>query len=197
MADGFLTSLIALVAVSSVLPVLPSVQAYTAELTRADARRYMLTALFGANLVGLGFIVLTPYLFGALDLTVHDLQVAGGVILLVYATYDILFSRIRSSDRQLNAEDDLGPPIAPLGVPILMGPASLSTLLVLSEVHGKIPVFAAMAIVASVNAFVLALADFIMNILGEGTSRAVGKVMSLILATLGAGMLRAGVQAMF
>lgn len=192
--DGFVRSIIALVAVSSVVPILPAIQSHTSGLPAAKARSYTLTALLGGNLVGIGFVFLAPILFDALSLTVNDLRVAGGVILLVYATHDILFSRIRRSRRQLDHvdEDEEMSPIAPLGVPILMGPATLSTLVVLNEVHGALPAIGGLVVAGMVNMVCLLAAVPILNLIGEGSSRAVGKVMSLVLATLGAGMLRAG-----
>ncbi|MFT4628866.1 MAG: multiple antibiotic resistance protein [Myxococcota bacterium] len=192
MSEGFVRSLVALIAVSSVLPILPVIQTYTSELTPTAARRYSLWALAGGNLVGVAFVFVAPPLFDALSLSVNDLRVAGGIILLVYATHDILFSRLRSSRRQFDAEDELGSPIAPLGVPILMGPATLSTLVVLSEVHGAAPVIAGLLVAAGLNALSLVAVAPLLRLIGEGTSRAIGKVMSLVLATLGAGMLRAG-----
>ncbi|MFT5429396.1 MAG: multiple antibiotic resistance protein [Myxococcota bacterium] len=192
MSEGFVRSLVALVAISSVIPVLPAIQAYTSELMPSAARRYSLWALASGNLVGVIFVFAAPPLFEALSLTVDDLRVAGGVILLVYATHDILFSRLRSSRRQLIDEDDLGSPVAPLGVPILMGPATLSALVVLNEVHGPAPVIGALFVAAALNGLCLIAIAPLLRLIGEGASRAIGKVMSLVLATLGAGMLRAG-----
>ncbi|MCB9730585.1 MAG: MarC family protein [Deltaproteobacteria bacterium] len=193
MLEHFIHALVALVAVSSVLPILPVVAQFTAEMDPAEGRSYKLRALMAGNLVGLAFMVLAPPLFDALSLTVNDLRIAGGIVLLVYATHDILFSRIRGSRRQVGVDAEHSPAVAPLGVPILIGPATLSTLLVLSEVHGFLPVAVALGVNATLNAGGLVLADRLLAFMGEGSSRAVGKVMSLVLATLGAGMLRAGV----
>lgn len=194
LAAGFLPSLVAIAAVSNVLPILPVVQDYTAELERREARRFRMRALVQGNLVALGFIFGAPLLLTALALTVDDLRVAGGVVLLAYATHDLLFSRQRRNRRQVGDEDELGPPVAPLGVPIFVGPATLSMLLVLSEVHGPLTVTGALAANLLLNLLLLAGGDRLLDLLGEGASRAVGKVMSLLLATLGAGMLRAGIQ---
>lgn len=194
MSDALVRSLVALIAVSSVVPILPAIQTYTSALPAREARSYALWALASGNLVGLVFVFAAPFLFDALSLTVDDLRLAGGIILLVYATHDILFSRMRSSRRQLDAMDELGSPVAPLGVPILMGPATLSTLVVLNEVHGATPVVLGLLVAAALNALCLLGSEPLLRLFGEGSSRAIGKVMSLVLATLGAGMLRAGLS---
>jgi multiple antibiotic resistance protein len=191
--DGFVRALLALVAVSNVLPILPVVHEYTAVLPPAEARRYRLAALLQGNLVGLGFLVAAPLLMEALDLVLADLRIAGGVVLLTYATHDLLFTRAIRNRRFVPDSTTLGPPVAPLGVPIFVGPATLSVLLVLSESHGMGPVAGALAGNVALNALCLLLGERVLSRLGEGPGRAVGKVMTLIVATLGAQMLRRGV----
>lgn len=195
--DDIVRSFIGLLAVSNVLPILPAVHEHTANLPGQEARRYSLRALLGGNLVALGFMLVAPLLFRSLSLTLGDLRVAGGIVLIAYATHDILFSRLRSSRRHVTVDAELGPAIAPLGVPILVGPATLSMVLVLTEVHGPVAVGTAVAANGLLNALVLLAGNRLLSWLGEGSCRAIGKVMSLVLATLGAGMLRAGITAAF
>lgn len=190
--DGFVRSLVALVAVSNVLPLLPVVHEYTAGLPDEQAGRYRLVALLQGNLVALCFLGAAPLLMAALDLVVHDLRIAGGAVLLTYATHDLLFSRAQRNRRFLPDASSLGPPVAPLGVPIFVGPATLSVVMVLSEVHGTLPVVGALAVSVGVNALCLVAGGWLLSRLGEGFGRAVGKVMTLIVATLGAQMLRKG-----
>jgi multiple antibiotic resistance protein len=193
--DGFVRALVALVAVSNVLPILPVVHEYTAGLPPAQARQYRMIALAQGNLVALGFLLAAPLLMQALDLAISDLRLAGGVVLLTYATHDLLFNRATLNRRFVPDAATPGPPVAPLGVPIFVGPATLSVLLVLSEVHGTVPVAGALAVNVAVNALCLLLGERVLATLGEGAGRAVGKVMTLIVATLGAQMLRKGLQA--
>lgn len=194
--DDFLHCLVALISVSNVIPVMPAVQEFTSDLSTARGRNYTVRALLSGNAVAVIFMFLGPFILSNLALTVDDLRVAGGVVLLAYATHDILFSRLRSSRRQISNQEDLGPPIAPLGVPVLVGPATLSLLLVLTEVYGRLAVGGALAVNLTINLVCVVLSDRLLRLLGEGSSRAMGKVMSLILATLGVGMFRQGLQSM-
>ncbi len=193
-----LNCILAMGAVSTAIPVLPVIQEFTRGMSRQHARNYALTALFSANAVAVAFLAAAPLLFGALGLTVNDLRVAGGIVLLVYATHDILFSRAQRV-RSASAEDDsfepMEPPpsIAPLGIPILVGPATLSTLLVLGETYGSVPALVGLLVGAMLNVVLVLFMDRLLGVMGDGASRAVGKVNSLILATLGAGMLRVAI----
>lgn len=190
-ADGFARALTALLAVSSVLPILPVVYEVTAEMPPEEGRRYRLLALFQANLVALAFLLGAPALLAALQLDLHDLRVAGGIVLLVYAIHDLLFSRAARNRRLVRGPP--ASPIAPLGVPILVGPATLSMVLVLGQAHGVAAVATAMAITAALNALCLIVGERVLEALGEGGRSALGKVASLVIATLGASMLRLGV----
>ena len=137
MVESVFASLTALVAVSNVLPILPVIEEVTADLPPQEQVPYRLTALWQANAAAVAFMLGAPTLFGVLSLTVQDLRVAGGVILLAYATHDILFSRAKRKDRQADADADAGPAIAPLGMPIMVGPATLCLLLLLAQEHGR------------------------------------------------------------
>ncbi len=189
---------LALVAVGNILPILPLVQQYTSELPSTQARTYQLRALFQGTTLALGFLLAAPLLLDVLSLSMGDLRVAGGAVLLVYATHDLLFSHAERKERVIDGSEhpvpaELPTPVAPLGVPILVGPATLSLLLVLGEQYGTITAMLALFFTALANAVLLVLAEPIIRLTGEGVSQAVGKAMSLLLATLGAGMLRAGI----
>lgn len=195
MIDGFVECFFALLAVTTVLPILPVLEEVTLDVPADQRVPYRLQALVQANASAVGFVLLAPFLFGALSLNLNHLRIAGGIVLLAFATHDILFSRIRRNMRQAHDEIvDIPPAIAPLGIPILVGPGVLSTLAVLAEVHGRLPVFAALGVNVALNALFVVLGDRLLGFMGEGVSRAVGKIMSLVLATLGAGMLDAGIR---
>lgn len=207
MLDAFLTAFASLLAVASILPYLPVVTAYTAELRPRAARRYQQQALVGGYLVGFAFLLGAPLLFGALGIGLDDLRVAGGAVLLVFAIHDLLFSRAQRKEPLLHLDEDggadnepsnashdvLGHPVAPLGTPMIVGPGVLSLLLVLAGELGTGPVALAFGANFALNAVLLRFATPLLDALGEGFGRAVGKVMSLVLAALGAAMLRAGI----
>lgn len=195
MAEVFLHCFLALFAVSTVLPILPVLEELTHEVPRSQRASYRLQGLLQGNLAAVGFLFLAPPLFAALSLELSHLRIAGGVILLAFATHDILFSRNERKHRQVEGDEsvELPPPVAPLGVPILIGPATLSTVLVLAEEHGRPLVLIALALNGLLNGVFVLLGDRILARVGEGASKAVGKIMSLVLATLGAGMLSTGV----
>src|SRR5689334_24071934 len=93
---------------------------------RSQAFLGLLTGL----LVAIGFIFLGKAIFAALGITVADFQVAGGLILLALAVRELVgYGR---SDR--DADNEFG--VVPLGMPLIAGPALLTSLLILIDSVG-------------------------------------------------------------
>src|SRR5207244_9311236 len=86
-------------------------------------RRLVLEATMTAAAIGLGFLLVGDAVLHFLGVTVGDFQVAGGVLLLVFSIYDLLHPELPL--RQPGAH--LG--VVPLGIPMIVGPATLTTML--------------------------------------------------------------------
>lgn len=173
----------------STLTVLPVFLGMTEGMTVMHAqsvgRRAVLTALIVAYVITLG----GQQLFRLLGITVDDLRIGGGLILLVIAIYDLLFSREQRKSGEM--PPDTG--VVPLGVPLIVGPATMTSCLVLADTHGRIPVLVALAINLLLTALLLHNAHRIGHIVRPAVSRAFGKVMSLFMAAIAVSMMRTGV----
>ncbi len=167
--------------------VLPVYAALTTGLTTDVRRQLLRQSMLTAVLVAVGFLVLGRLVFQALGITTADFQVAGGLLLLVFAVDDLLFAR---SDRKPVIEAGLG--IVPLAVPLIVGPAVLTTLLVLSESFGLVWTLGGLVVNLALLWLVLARVDLIVRLVGVAGSRAVGKIASLFLAAFAVSMIRAG-----
>ncbi len=73
-----------------------------------------------------------------LGITIDDFRIAGGIILLILSINDI----IASSEKVKNPGTDIG--VVPLGVPLIMGPAALTTILILVDNFGYVPTILSM-----------------------------------------------------
>src|SRR5207244_475910 len=99
-------------------------------LDEAARRRLVLEATMTAAAVGVGFLLVGDAVLYFLGVTVGDFQVAGGVVLLVLSVYDLLHPEtpLRQSGARLG--------VVPLGVPLIVGPAVLTTLLTVARTRG-------------------------------------------------------------
>ncbi len=144
-------------------------------------RQSVLTAL----LVAIGFLLLGRAIFDVLHITVEDFMISGGILLLVIAITDI----IRLGDKTVHSAD-VG--VVPLGTPLLAGPATLTTTLVLAGTYGPLPVILSLMANMAFAWLVLDRADFIIRIIGINGSRALAKVSALLLAAIAVRLVRVG-----
>jgi multiple antibiotic resistance protein len=170
---------------------LPLVVAWTANLAPEERRRQLRAALLTALLLGLGFIVAGQRLLRLLGVDVPDFQIAGGLILLVLGISDLVIGgghEARGSTRQ----PDFG--VVPIGTPLLVGPATLTTLVVLVDRHGVVPTSLAFLASLLVAWLLFRHATGLTRLLGRNGLRAISKVVSLLLAAIAVQLIRVGVE---
>ena len=115
-------------------------------------------------------------------------KVAGGLLLLVFAIQDLV---IGGKPRRTRTTGLVG--VVPLGIPLITGPAVLTTTLLVARQHGQAWTLVALVANLAIVLVVLRGSDRIMRIVGPGGAVAAGKIASLFLATIGVMMIRVGV----
>jgi len=100
-----------------------------------------------------------------------------------------------SSEQRRNPGKDIG--VVPLGIPLIMGPAALTTILILVDNFGYLPTILSMVLNFVIVGFVLFNAQWLIKIIGEGGSKAFAKIASLLLAAIAVMMIRVGVINIF
>lgn len=150
-------------------------------------RRISRQATLTGGVVALVFLFLGQGIFRALGITVGDFQIAGGLILFVLATRDLV--RPAAEEPPKLAE---GFGVVPLGMPLIAGPALIATLLLLAQTVG-IPL-TLIALAANLLLVMLAFsqADRIGRTIGATGMRAISKIVSLLLAAIAINMIRRG-----
>jgi MarC family membrane protein len=143
------------------------------------------------------FIVLASFalagglIFKLFGITLPAFKIAGGIILVLIGL-DMLQAR-RSQTQETPGEtaegaerEDVG--IIPLGVPMLAGPGSISTVMVLMSESTRwwqaMPVFLAIAVTALASYWVLAGAGRVRGYLGETGIRILMRMMGLMLTAI-------------
>lgn len=149
-------------------------------------------AIITAAVVAVGFMFLGRWTFRVLGITVGDFQVAGGLILLVLASRDLL--RTRTGEIQI--PEDFG--IVPLGLPYIAGPATLTTLVILMDSPSVGFRFALLSLAANLVLIGIAVhyADWLAEKFSQAGLRAVSKIIAMLLAAIAVSMIRRGWQSM-
>ncbi len=125
-------------------------------------------------------------IFSLLGITVNDLRVGGGLILLVLSISNLIFGDYRRRDprrgRTRRTPASVG--MVPLGIPLIMGPAAITSVLVSREAFGYLPTLTSLVINMVLVFLILVFAPFIGRVMGPAVSRAMAKVASLFLAAI-------------
>jgi len=168
--------------------VLPLFLALTEGLDARARRPVILQSVATAALVALGFLAVGPVLLRFLGVTIPDFMIAGGLLLSAISLSDLLTGAKRQ--RQADPES-MGP--VPIGVPLITGPAVLTTCLVLADRFGKGVTAGAVAANVVLAGVVFWFAEPIQRALGRTGSRTVSKVAGLLLAAIAVMLIRRGI----
>ncbi|QDU22498.1 MarC family protein [Urbifossiella limnaea] len=166
----------------------PAFIALTSRFTPAKRRRTALVASVAATLILMAFAAVGNYLFRVLGLTLPAFQIAGGLVLFVVAL-DMIRAQRTTQEEPSDMEETSAAAevaIAPLAIPMLAGPAALSTVTVLmaqaEETAAVGLVFAAIALTGVVCYLTLRLAEPIQRRLGRTGVHVLDRVLGLVLA---------------
>ena len=170
--------------------VLPVFVSLTDHLSNEHRKKLTLEATFTAFIISIIFLATGKLLFSFLGITQNDFKVGGGIVLLVFAVNDLLFSKERKRD----PESTVG--VVPIGIPLIMGPAALTTIILLVDAYGYGWTIASLVVNMLIVLVVFLQAQVITRLLGKAGSRAVGKVVALFLAGIAVSMIRSGIQEM-
>ncbi len=177
---------VALFVAVDILGLLPLYLSLTGTLGAEDRRRLPWQCALTAGGVGLGFLLVGNTLFQILGVTVGDFQVAGGLLLLVLSVNDLL----RGPTGPQEPVQTVG--IVPLATPLVVGPAVLTTLLLLVHTHGYGPTLIAYGANMFLVYLALRHARLVERMLGKEGSQAAAKVAGLFLAAFGVSLVRRG-----
>ncbi|HHT9155506.1 MAG TPA: MarC family protein [Candidatus Tripitaka sp. YC43] len=170
---------------------LPIFLALTQRLTHEERGRTVRQSVFTALSIALGFLFVGKLVFSVLGVGVYDFQVAGGLILLVFAIHDLLYGHKPPGSSAL---DNIG--IVPLGTPLLVGPAVLSAILLCVDSYGYVPTTVSIVLNMLIVWTVFRHSTRISGLVGEGGCLAFAKVASVLLGAIAVMLIRKGVMAM-
>lgn len=151
-------------------------------------RRIIVQSMITALAVALVFLAVGRWIFHYLGITVADFLIAGGILLFTISVIDVITVEKRVA--KVDA-DSLG--AVPIGVPLIVGPAVLTTIFVLVGEYGVAPTVAATVVNIVIAGAVFWLAGPIHQVLGRSGSRALSKLAGILLAAIAVMMVRKGV----
>ncbi len=140
----------------------------------------------------LGFLFLGKHLLGFLGLRPATLSISGGILLFLIA-----LGMVFPSHSMLGETGDEEPFIVPLAVPLMAGPSTIALILLTSSKYPDATASIALAVGAAwlVSSIILLLAPAMLKLLGTKGTRALERLMGLLLILVAVQMLLDGLTA--
>ena len=135
---------------------------------------------------GLAFLFFGQFILKVLDISVGSFAIAGGLILL------ILSVRYTTTGRMVEAVKEEMVAVVPIGTPLTVGPATITTLLLLVAQFPLYIVLISFLLNLLVTWLVFLSSNYIVRFLGQGGLRAISRVFSLLLAAIAVSMVIRG-----
>jgi len=171
----------------NIFMLLPLFVSITKDMPKEKRSQVVRESLLTAILVSLSFVALGEVIFKILGITGDDFKTAGGLVLLVFAVRDLL----HSGEERIKADVKVG--VVPIGVPLIVGPAVLTNILILVDHYGILPTVISLLLNLAIVWIFLSNAEKMMSFFGKGGVIGIGKVMLLFLAAIAIMMIRIGV----
>lgn len=197
------TAVASIFAIVDPLGVVPFFSVLTEGMKPSEKQEIVSKACLTATITLGVFAIFGQWIFAGFGFTIPAFKIAGG-ILLFGVSLEMLHgersrSRLTAQEREETLERD-EVAVVPLGIPLLAGPGAITTVMIymtgsVSDPADKLFVFAGI-LVAVLSAFVLLHnADRIFRRIGRTGTRAVGRVMGLLLAAIAVQFIIDGVVA--
>jgi multiple antibiotic resistance protein len=183
----FLQGFILLFAIFDPIGTIPIFYSLTSKLTHEERRKVIRESILVAFAILIVFAYFGWIFLRFLGVTINDFRIAGGVLLFILAITDLMLERGRF--RTAEPEEYA---VVPLATPLLAGPGSITTVMIMTPSN---PVITLLVIVANVIvAWVLFVkSEFLLRILGKNGMRVITRIMGLIVAALAVMFIREGI----
>lgn len=163
--------------------------------------RIALRAVLVATLVLFGFLVLGQLLLETLGLRLGAFQVAGGVVLMLFAL-SMIFGAPKSSQEIAEAETDhMSGAVFPLAMPSIASPGAMLAVVVLTDNHSnsvseQAVTAVVLLLVMLITLALLLLAPLLKRVIGATGANVISRIMGIILATIAVDSMVGGLEMM-
>lgn len=185
----FLLSFVPLLVAIDAIGTVPIILVLSEGSSRWERFKMINIALLTALTLGLGFLFAGRTLLHFLSIEVDHFAIAGGIVLLVLAIKDL----VGQSSYQIPDKREMIA-VVPIGTPLTVGPATLATLLILSDQSGYSVVLPAFVANIAIAWAVFLLAGVFAAFLGKGGLQALSKVSHLFLAAIAVRLIVTGLD---
>lgn len=186
--ESFALTFIPLFIVIDAIGNLPFVISLSEGMSRHEKRRMVHIASATAAIIGLAFLFFGQFILNVMGISVGAFAIAGGLILLVLSV------KYMTSGRMVEAVKEEMVAVVPIGTPLTVGPATITTLLLLVNQFPVYIVLVSFVLNVFITWLIFMLSGQIGRFMGQGGLRAVSRIFSLLLAAIAVSMVIHGLD---
>jgi multiple antibiotic resistance protein len=186
--DTFLLAFIPLFVAVDALGIIPIFLSYTKNMPDFEKKRLTFHSTLTALILALVIMIVGNTIFDFLGITENDFRIGGGIVLLILAIRDLLDD---GDDESRTPRTEVG--IVPIGVPLIMGPGALTTIIMVTDTYGYLLATASIVLNLAIVWILFSQSKWIVKVIGDGGAKAFAKVASLFLAAIAVMMIRVGI----
>ncbi len=204
METGFLIkSFLTLFTIIDPIGGVPFFLSITEGYTEYERRKIALRASFTAFITLLLFLWMGNYLLSFFQISISSFKIAGGILLFLIAI-EMLFGKttqVKTTEKEtvkIKEREDVS--IVPLGIPYLAGPGAITTTIILSNTSGiyiKLWLSIVIFLVLLITFLIFSQSFRISKLLGELGTKAVVRILGLILASIAVEYITTGLREIF
>jgi multiple antibiotic resistance protein len=185
---AFVLTFVPLFIVFDVWGNLPVVISITEDISKGERNRIIHIAVGTAAIVGLAFLFFGQFILKIMGISVGAFAIAGGIILLVFSIRYMMTGRVVEVVKQEMVA------VVPIGTPLLAGPATITTLLILVSQYPLYMVVVSFALNVIIAWVLFLFSGQVIKVLGQGGLRAISNVLNLLLAAIAVNLIIKGLS---
>lgn len=199
--DEYLKLLVGLIAVTDPFGAMPMVLGLLEDHTASEKKKAILRAVITFAIALIIFTLAGVRILSIFGITVAALKIAGGVMFLFYALEMLGLIHLPAATGLSASVGPNAVGVVPIGIPLLAGPGSISTVIIFSELHAstthQLLVIGVILTVALLVWLLFRLSIFLGHKLNTATVTILNRVMGLLLAAIAIEFILDGIAAHF
>ncbi len=173
----------------------------TQDYSQQERNIISLKAIFFSFIVLTLFALIGEFIFSFYNITIHSFRIAGGLLLFKISLDMVESKRSRTKTtpkEEKEAEEKEAIAFTPLAIPLIAGPGSIATIMILASEsknnNDNFAIFFALAIVLFITLLIFRISDILSNRLGRSGLRIMKRLMGLILMVISIEFILKGVK---
>jgi multiple antibiotic resistance protein len=196
----FLEAVISIFAIVNPVGNLPIFLGLTEDLTSQQRQRLFDLAGLAALATTCVFAILGKFLLeGVFHIAVSEFMFGGGLILIVVGIRGItgMGGQRHGAIAKIPESEQIRIAISPIASPLLVGPGTIVTVMLLVQQHGVFYGIGACLTAFALVMLILHYADFLYKIMGQVVALAVGRIMQIFIVAIGVNFLFRAIKQAF